>query len=266
MLISALAGARPIVGTAVGGFPISWDPAAGCWSRPVIPAHAPGSPDLTTTLRDDPPQQVSCIKPPAERYENHFSAEVWIRNLRALYERVIGSPERRRIALVEFPTGSGLYQFSLQLGEALARAGDDVKLITGPSPDQLPQAGCRVRSIPPTWHESGAGAPRMVAAKPTGGQSRPAHCRVVVLIAYLLLQRPDVVMWSEWRFPVDGGCALGAKDHRTVCWHSSPEPRPLVEQPGAGLCQDFGDHAAFTETGVRRPWTWSTCLVRSAGP
>ena len=41
----------------------------------------------------------------------------------------------KRIVLVEFPPSGGLFQFALQLGEALAKDGDRVDVITGPSPE-----------------------------------------------------------------------------------------------------------------------------------
>ena len=58
------------------------------------------------------------------------------------------------------PSG-GLFQFSVQLGEALARAGAEVDVITGPKPElSSREPGCRVRGILPTWHPTaGADAP-----------------------------------------------------------------------------------------------------------
>lgn len=149
-------------------------------------------------------------------------------------------PERRRIALVEFPTGGGLFQFSLQLGEALARAGDDVELITGPSPElRSREPNCRMRAILPTWHpKAGAGAPEWWRRGRRVIRAGRLTAAWLVLLVYLLWRRPDVVMWSEWRFPVDG---LGVHLVRKVLPHSvlgivAHEPRPLVEQPGqAGL-------------------------------
>jgi glycosyltransferase involved in cell wall biosynthesis len=241
VLISALAGARPIVGTAVGGIPDIVGPGCGLLVEAGNPAALrAGIMEMATTLRGDPAAVAAMHQATRERYESHFSAEVWIRNLRALYERVIGSPERRRIALVEFPTGGGLYQFSLQLGEGLARAGDDVELITGPSPEiGSREPGCRVRSILPTWHpKAGAGVPEWWRRSRRAVRAARLTAAWAVLIGYLLRRRPDVVMWSEWRFPVDG---LGVHLVRKVLPHSvlalvAHEPRPLVEQPGqAGL-------------------------------
>ena len=52
----------------------------------------------------------------------------------------------KRIALIEFSPSGGLFQFSVQLGEALARAGAEVEVITGPKPElSSREPGCRVR-------------------------------------------------------------------------------------------------------------------------
>ncbi|OBA92795.1 hypothetical protein A5662_20890 [Mycobacteriaceae bacterium 1482268.1] len=142
----------------------------------------------------------------------------------------------RRIALVQFPPSGGLFQFSLQLGEALSRAGDEVELVTGPSPE-LPsrEPGCRVQAILPTWHPTaGASAPawwrglrRLVRA----GQHTTAW---LVLLIYLRHSRPHVIVWSAFRFPIDG---WGVRVVRKVMPGAvlalvAHEPRPLVEQPG----------------------------------
>lgn len=241
VLISALAGERPIVGTAVGGIPDIVGSGCGLLVEAGNPAALrAGIMEMATTIREDPAAVAAMHRAARERYERQFDAEVWIRNLRALYERVIGGQEVRRIALVEFPTGGGLYQFSLQLGEALARAGDDVELITGPSPEiGSREPGCRVRSILPTWHpKAGAGAPEWWRRSRRVIRAGRLTAAWAVLIAYLAVRRPDVVMWSEWRFPLDGA---GVHMVRKVLPHSvlalvAHEPRPLVEQPGqAGL-------------------------------
>jgi glycosyltransferase involved in cell wall biosynthesis len=149
-------------------------------------------------------------------------------------------PSARHIVLVEFPPSGGLFQFSLQLGEALARAGDYVEMITGPTPELASrEPGCRVRSILPTWHPTaGAGVPefwRRFRRLVRGVQHIAAW---LVLLVYLLRTSPDIVMWSSWRFPVDGwGVRLIRKAlPKSVLVLVAHEPRPLVEQPGqAGL-------------------------------
>ncbi|MET4430121.1 glycosyltransferase involved in cell wall biosynthesis [Mycolicibacterium sp. 624] len=142
----------------------------------------------------------------------------------------------KRIVLVEFPPSGGLFQFALQLGEALAKDGDRVDVVTGPSPELDSRvSGCRVRSILPTWHPTaGAGAPewwRKARRAVRGVQHALAW---LILIGYLAATRPDIVAWSSWRFPVDG---WGVRVVRRLLPRATlvlvaHEPRPLVEQPG----------------------------------
>lgn len=150
----------------------------------------------------------------------------------------VGFDRARRplsIALVQFPPSGGLFQFSLQLGHALARAGDDVELITGPAPELTSrEPDCRVRSILPTWHPAaGADAPEWWRRARRGIRAGQYTVAWMVLIAHLLRSRPDVVVWSNWQFPIDGwGVHLVRKVlPNAVLALLAHEPRPLVEQP-----------------------------------
>lgn len=240
-LISALAAGRPIVATRVGGIPDIVLPTCGVLVDAANPtALAAGVTHMAATVRQDPAIADAMRRAARQHYVDRFNAERWAESLRAVYEQVIDArhpqPPARRIAMVEFPPSGGLFQFSLQLGEALARAGDKVELITGPSPELTSrEPGLRVRSLLPTWHPT-AGA--------DAGELRRRARRVVragqyvaawkALILHLARTRPDVVMWSEWRFPVDGvGVRLVRKVLRNaVLAMVVHEPRPLVEQPG----------------------------------
>ena len=138
--------------------------------------------------------------------------------------------------MVEFPPSGGLFQFSVQLGEALARRGHSVEVITGARPELASrEPGCRVDGVLPTWHPH-AGSAR------TGGLRRARRLVRAVrhvaawaqLTVLLVARRPDVVMWSAWRFPVDG---WGVQLVRRLLPDATlaivaHEPRPLVEQPG----------------------------------
>jgi len=56
-----------------------------------------------------------------------------------------------KITIVEFSPSGGLFQFALQLSEALAEAGHTVELITGPEPEFQPRvAGVHLVPILPT--------------------------------------------------------------------------------------------------------------------
>ena len=237
-LISALAAGRPIVATDVGGIPDIVGPECGLLVEAGQPAAlSAGMADMAGMIRSDAEALAAMRQATRLRYVDRFSADVWVKNLRALYERVVsGEPIRRRVALVEFPPSGGLFQFSMQLGEALARAGDDVELITGPSPElRSREPGCRVHSILPTWHPTaGADAPgwwRRARRVIRAGQHSAAWA---VLLAHLFRTRPDVVMWSAWRFPVDGWGVHAVRKvlPKAVLAIVAHEPRPLVEQPG----------------------------------
>lgn len=143
----------------------------------------------------------------------------------------------RRIALVQFAPSGGLFQFSLQLGEALARGGDTVELITGPSPERISrEPGCHVGAHLPTWHPTaGANAPHWWRRIRRGIRAFQYVAAWMVLFARLLRSRPHAVVWSAWQFPVDGwgvhlvrralpGAVLAMVAH---------EPNGRVEQLGA---------------------------------
>lgn len=90
VLISALAGARPIVGTDVGGIPDIVGPGCGLLVEAANPeSMRAGLVEMVTIIRDDPAAVAAMHRAARERYEQLFSSEVWIRNLRALYEQVI---------------------------------------------------------------------------------------------------------------------------------------------------------------------------------
>ena len=145
-------------------------------------------------------------------------------------------PVSRRIAMVEFPPSGGLFQFSVQLGEALARRGHRVEVITGPRPElRSREAGLpdprRAPDLAPAlrlWPH------RAAAAGPSGRPGAASRGRLGPGSVMLAVRRPDVVMWSAWRFPVDG---WGVQVVRRLLPHAelvmvAHEPRPLVEQPG----------------------------------
>jgi glycosyltransferase involved in cell wall biosynthesis len=237
-LIAALAGGRPIVATRVGGIPDIVGPGCGVLVAPGEPsALGAGIAQMATIIGSEADASAEIGRAARERYETVFSADVWVSKLRALYETVLGRNRiRRRIVLVEFPPSGGLYQFALQLGEALARAGMSVELITGPAPELgSREPDCRVRSILPTWHPTaGADAPPWWRKARRGIRAGQHTAAWVVLLTYLVRTRPDVVVWSAWRFPVDGWGVRAARRllPNTMLTLVAHEPRPLVEQPG----------------------------------
>src|SRR5688572_5201957 len=59
---------------------------------------------------------------------------------------------KRPIVLVQFSPCGRLFQFAMQLGDALAATGEKVELLTGPEPElAATQPGFTVRPVLPTW-------------------------------------------------------------------------------------------------------------------
>jgi glycosyltransferase involved in cell wall biosynthesis len=91
-LISALAAARPIVATNVGGIPDIVGPGCGLMVEPGrSSALAAGIMEMVATIRADASVLKDMRRATRERYESRFSADIWVKHLRAVYERAIGS-------------------------------------------------------------------------------------------------------------------------------------------------------------------------------
>jgi glycosyltransferase involved in cell wall biosynthesis len=118
-------------------------------------------------------------------------------------------PRRLRIALVEFLPSGGMFQFSFQFAAALAEAGHDVRLITGPEPELVSTSdGLEVCSLLPTWHPN---------TDATGGIRHPLRRvgRALLLLeswrrvlGHLRRERPDVAQFGELRFLLDAAALL----------------------------------------------------------
>lgn len=146
----------------------------------------------------------------------------------------------RRIVLVEFSPSGGLYHFGIQLGEALARRGHSVEVLTGPDPEVFSrESGCVVMPVLPTWHPAaGRDASEIWRRCRRIFRAGRLGAAWIVLAAHCRRTRPDVVMWSVWRFAMDGIMVTAMRWllPNTVFALVAHEPRPLVEQPGqAGL-------------------------------
>lgn len=111
----------------------------------------------------------------------------------------------RPIVLVEFSPSGGLFQFAMQLGDALAAIGEKVELLTGPNPElAATQPGLTVRPVLPTWHPKdpvdGAPTSRVLRIARRGWRAAKLMLAWVVLGWHLVLIRPRAVLWSHWRF------------------------------------------------------------------
>lgn len=108
----------------------------------------------------------------------------------------------RRIVLVEFSPSGGLFHFGVRLGTSLAERGEEVILLTGPDPEiERTVPGMEIRPVLPTWHPATGSSSSTVARI---GRRGTRALRLVaawcVLAAHLVRLRPDVVLWSNWRF------------------------------------------------------------------
>lgn len=106
------------------------------------------------------------------------------------------------IVLVEMSPSGGLFQFSFELGAALAARGERVELWTGPRPEMTStQPGFTVRPVLPTWHPGDTEVhSRFFRLARRGLRAVQLVVAWMVLSARLLATRPRAVLWSQWRF------------------------------------------------------------------
>ncbi|MGH3624327.1 MAG: glycosyltransferase family 4 protein, partial [Sciscionella sp.] len=146
----------------------------------------------------------------------------------------------RSVMLVEFSPSGGLFQFAFQLGTALAARGHRVQLVTGPRPELESRVpGLWVRPLLPTWHPAAGAGDNVVLRKARRVLRAVRYHLAWLRVAWLLRsERPDVVQWSAWRFPVDGWMVhqLARRAGAPVMVALVHTPRPLNEQRrGGGL-------------------------------
>jgi glycosyltransferase involved in cell wall biosynthesis len=157
------------------------------------------------------------------------------------------------VTLVEFSPSGGLFQFAVQLGEALAGRGHQVELLTGPRPELASRhPGFRIVPCLPTWHASeGAGDARLKRRVRRVVRAGRYHLAWAVLLRRLTRTRPDVVQFSGGRFPVDGVAtawlARRRRGGRPVLVTLAHSPLPFNEQRATGevLRQNRLLHASF---------------------
>jgi glycosyltransferase involved in cell wall biosynthesis len=187
---------------------------------------------------------------------------------------------RQRIALVEFSPSGGLFQFSFQLGEALAKRGHDVDLVTGRDPElESRVAGLRVLPLLPTWHPSTGVSDARIWRKARRVFRAVSYLAAWwLVIRYLNRTRPDVVQLSGWRFPLDGWVVahLARRRSRPCLVYIAHAPRPQSEQrPGAelfksgallsgGMAMGYRSVEAVIALGERTAEEVRTCYPRAA--
>ena len=141
------------------------------------------------------------------------------------------------VVLVEFTPSGGLIQFGVQLGEALAQRGHRVDLLTGPAPELTSTVpGFTILPVLPTWHPmEGSDAPTALR------RTRRALRMLRYVASYAVVRRavkrdrPDVLQWSNWRFPLDGPLVEWvASAAPTVQLDLAHTPKPFNEQRRTG--------------------------------
>jgi glycosyltransferase involved in cell wall biosynthesis len=139
----------------------------------------------------------------------------------------------RSIALVEHSPSGGLFQFAVQLGDALAQQGHDVHLYTGPRPELAARdARFTIHPVLPTWHplDEKVRGPLLRKARRV---LRAAQLTLawLVLMVRLRRDRPDAVFFSTWRFALDalGVLAIDALLPGSMLGIVAHEPRAVSD-------------------------------------
>lgn len=95
-LISALAGAKPIVATNVGGIPDIVGPGCGILVQSGDPAAlSSGIAEMASAVMHDSTVFADMRQAARDRYESNFSAQVWVKSLRGVYQRAIAARTKR---------------------------------------------------------------------------------------------------------------------------------------------------------------------------
>ena len=139
-----------------------------------------------------------------------------------------------RITMVELSPSGGLFQFSFQLGQHLAKAGHRVELVTGPRPElESDHPDFDVRGVLPTWHaDDAAPGSRALRHLRRGWRALRHTSALGTVLLDLKRTRPDVVLWHPLRFSIDSWAVLVARriSRNTAFGIVLHEPRPLGEQ------------------------------------
>ena len=114
------------------------------------------------------------------------------------------------IVIIEFLPSGGMFQYSFQFAEALARSGHRVRLLTGPRPELTSSSpNLEVIEAFPTWHPNVdlGGAILRRKARRIGRALLLAESWRRAFF-YVRRHRPDVVQYGELRYPLDTASLL----------------------------------------------------------
>jgi glycosyltransferase involved in cell wall biosynthesis len=138
-----------------------------------------------------------------------------------------------KVTLVEFSPAGGLFQFAYQLAVAIGAQGHDVELLTGSDPEFPTRDEVRVVSELPTWRpHAGAESRSAIRRLRRIGRATRLIAAWARTIAHLRRRRPDLVLWAEWRFPLDAwGARLARRAApRATMMDLAHTPVPFSEQ------------------------------------
>jgi glycosyltransferase involved in cell wall biosynthesis len=146
------------------------------------------------------------------------------------------------IAFIEFAPSGGLYQFTFQLGAALAEQGHRVTIMTGSSPElRSSTPDLTIEEILPTWHP-GAGGPSSRVLRKLRRLWRGLRYVDAWRRVWFRVRRdpPDVLFVSTWRFLLDGWVAarLAERPWRPTLALVAHEPRPLAYSGGTVMYKE----------------------------
>lgn len=200
-----------------------------------------------------------------QQVRERFTAEVWTESLLATYEQILGAAGRRRggsragaaprpgdrpqprLLAVEFFSRGGLFHYTGQLAQALARQGTEVTLLTGRHPEMSTAwTGVHVLDRLWTWnpHRRALWLPRKLQRWLRGGLYLLAWLQVVTT---LYRERPDVVLLGDFEHRCDGWF---------VTW--------LARQgwPLADVWHNVASFDRYGGAGLVRVQTWRRAMAR----
>jgi glycosyltransferase involved in cell wall biosynthesis len=142
------------------------------------------------------------------------------------------------VVLVEFSPSGGLFQFAVQLGEALAARGHRVELLTGPRPElATTQPGFTISPVLPTWHPAaGAADSRTRRRLRRGVRAVRYHLAWLVVIGLVLRRSPRRRAGDERPLPRrrPGPWLIARLRRRPVLVTVAHAPLPWNEQQPTG--------------------------------
>ncbi len=140
-----------------------------------------------------------------------------------------------RILHVEMTSAGGLYQFGVELCNALAAEGHEVHLMTGTHPEVQPSAAVQTHDVLPTWHPASgtrvSDARRRLQRTVRGARYAKAWSHVAAQARAI---DPDVIVVGNLALLLDGVAVLALGRSRSIVVQLAHTPAPLSWRRGTG--------------------------------